>query len=151
VKVDTLEGMVTVPTAAVQRGPAGTFVWVVGAESAAVVRPVETGLQTEALTVVAKGLEAGEQVVTTGFARISEGARLVVRDAPVTAPVGFAPPARAKGEKGGNRGEKGKRRREGEGAAVRPAAPADAASAASATIAPAPDSTGSVARPGATP
>jgi multidrug efflux system membrane fusion protein len=106
IKVDTLEAVVAVPTAAVQRGPAGTFVWVVGAESAATVRPVETGLVTETVAVIAKGLEPGEQVVTTGFARISEGARLVVRDAPVEVAPTFAPPARGKGSGGG----KGKRR-----------------------------------------
>lgn len=148
IKVDTLEGTVSVPTAAVQRGPAGTFVWFVGADSTAVVRPVETGLQTETLTVIAKGLEPGEQVVTSGFARISDGARLAVRDAPATAPIPFAPPPRAKEGKG-KRDEKGKRRREGEGAALKPATPPD--TAATATIAPAPDKTGSVARPGATP
>ncbi|MGE3916219.1 MAG: efflux RND transporter periplasmic adaptor subunit [Hyphomicrobiaceae bacterium] len=140
VKVDTLDSVVTVPTAAVQRGPAGTFVWVVDGESKAKVRPVETGLTTEVVAVVAKGVEPGEQVVTTGFARISEGARLVVRDAPAAAPVAFAPPAKARGGKGGNRGEKGKRRREGEAAqsgsgsgATGTAAPASAAPASAAT------------------
>lgn len=112
INVDTLEGVVAVPTAAVQRGPAGTFVWLVGAGNSATVRPVETGLATEMSTVITKGLDGGEQVVTTGFARISDGARLIVRDAPAAAPVGFVPPPRAKGERG-NRGEKGKRRREG--------------------------------------
>lgn len=153
IKVDTLADKVAVPTVAVQRGPAGTFVWLVDADSNAVVRPVETGLQTEALTVIAKGLEGGEQVVTTGFARVSDGARLEVRDAPATAPVGFAPPPRAKGGKGGKNGEKGKRRREGAGAEAdaKSGSASDAASAASATIVPAPGSTGSVTRPSATP
>ncbi len=112
VEVDTLRQVVTVPTAAVQRGPAGTFVWAVGADSSARIVPVETGLQTELLAVVTKGLEGEEQVVTTGFARISEGARLVVRDAPASAPVSYAPPAR--GRRDGKSGEKGKRRPAGE-------------------------------------
>ncbi|MFV0295106.1 MAG: efflux RND transporter periplasmic adaptor subunit [Hyphomicrobiaceae bacterium] len=103
VTVSVLERVTAVPTAAVQRGPAGTFVWLVGADNKAVVRPVEAGLQTETLTVIKKGLNAGDQVVTTGFARISEGARLVIRDAPAAAPVSFAPPPRAK--RGGNRGK----------------------------------------------
>ncbi|MEZ5853699.1 MAG: efflux RND transporter periplasmic adaptor subunit [Hyphomicrobiaceae bacterium] len=122
VKVDILDDVIAVPAAAVQRGPAGTFVWVVGPENAAVVRPVETGLQTETLAVIKAGLKAGEQVVTTGFARISEGARLVIRDAPATAPVNFVPPARAKrGAKrqGGKGGESGKQR-EGAAAAGQP-------------------------------
>jgi multidrug efflux system membrane fusion protein len=106
VTIDQLENVIAVPTAAVQRGPAGTFVWVVGAENVATVKPVQIGLQTETLAVVTQGIEAGAQVVTTGFARISEGARLVVRDAPVVAPVGFvAPPRARRGGRGGNRGE----------------------------------------------
>lgn len=117
VRVDTLAGVLAIPAPAVQRGPAGTFVWVVGANKEAVVRPVEVGLTTEAVAVVTKGLEPGEQVVTTGFARISEGARLIVREAPASAPVGFAPPARARGGEGGTKGgEKGQRRRQREGA-----------------------------------
>ncbi len=118
VRVDTLENALGVPASAIQRGPAGTFVWVVGPAQEAVVRPVTLGLQTETVAVVTKGLEPGEQVVTTGFARISEGAKLVVRDAPAAAPATFAPPARAKGGKGegGQGGEKGKRRRQQEGA-----------------------------------
>ena len=120
--------------AQVQRGPAGTFVWLVGAESAAMVRPVETGLTTETVAVITKGLEAGEQVVTTGFARISDGARLIVRDAPASTPVGFVPPPRAKrGEKGDGGGEKGKRRREREGTEGRPAADAPSASSTAVT------------------
>lgn len=114
VRVDTLEAVMAIPAAAVQRGPAGTFAWVVGAGGEATVRPIETGLTTEMLAVVTKGLEGGEQVVTTGFARISEGAKLIVREAPVAAPVGFAPPAKARGDAGGKGGEKGKRRRERE-------------------------------------
>ncbi|MEZ5817772.1 MAG: efflux RND transporter periplasmic adaptor subunit [Hyphomicrobiaceae bacterium] len=112
VRVDTLENVVAVPTAAVQRGPAGTFVWVVGEGSAATIRPIETRLTTEQLAVVAKGLEAGDQVVTSGFARIAEGARLIVRDAPVTTPVGFAPPPRAKRGQGRSGRDKGERRKE---------------------------------------
>lgn len=116
VKVATLDNVVSVPTAAIQRGPAGTFVWIVGPQDAAIVRPVETGLTTETISVVTKGLEVGEQVVTTGFARISEGARLVVRDAPAAAPVAFVPPPKSKrGSRAGN----GKRREQaGQGAAM---------------------------------
>jgi len=106
IRVDTLQSVVAVPTVAIQRGPAGTFVWVVGENGAATIRPVETGLTTETLAVVTKGLDAGTQVVTTGFARISEGARLAVQDAPVSTPVGFAPPPRAKRGKRGEGGER---------------------------------------------
>ena len=108
VKVDTLEGVIALPTAAVQRGPAGTFVWIVGAQGKATVRPVKTGLATETQTVITEGISVGEQAVTTGFARISEGARLIVRDAPAAAPAVFARPRRTRR---GRRGGRGGRRR----------------------------------------
>ncbi len=137
VRVDTLPDVIAVPTAAVQRGPAGTFVWVVGAEGAATVRPIETGLQTETLAVVTKGLDGGEQVVTTGFARISEGARLDVRDAPVATPVGFAPPPKARRGGRGERGGDGKGQRRRDRARDGEARPGPAAPAAEAPAAPA--------------
>ncbi|MDX2158567.1 MAG: efflux RND transporter periplasmic adaptor subunit [Hyphomicrobiaceae bacterium] len=137
VTVDRLDDVVAVPTAAVQRGPAGTFVWVVGPESTATVRPVETGLQTETLAVVKTGLQGGEQIVTTGFARISEGARLVVREAPVEAPVGYAAPARIKGGgkgKGRREATEGKPGEQGGGAARGAAAPGTGSGAAKGAV-----------------
>lgn len=125
IRVDTLQNVVAVPTVAIQRGPAGTFVWVVGEDGAAAIRPVETGLTTEKVAVVTKGLEAGAQVVTTGFARISEGAKLAVQDAPVSTPVSFAPPPRAKrgkGSGGGRQGEGKQHRRDRDGSPSRPTA-----------------------------
>ena len=73
--VDTLRNVVAAPTPAVQRGPTGPFVYVV-ADGAAAVRAVTLGLQTEALSVITGGLEGTEQVVTTGFTRLKDGAKV---------------------------------------------------------------------------
>jgi|1186.fasta_scaffold06906_2 multidrug efflux system membrane fusion protein len=77
----TLKQVVVAPTAAVQRGPSGTFVYVVQPDNKVAVRPVTVSQQDEAQAVVAKGLEAGERVVTTGFARLTAGAAVAVIDA----------------------------------------------------------------------
>ena len=79
--IDTQRQVVVVPTAAVQRGPIGTFVYVVQQDSSAAVRPVTVTQQDEIQTVVGRGLEAGERVVTTGFARLSVGTKVVVTNA----------------------------------------------------------------------
>jgi multidrug efflux system membrane fusion protein len=71
--IDTLRQVVVVPTAAVQRGPTGTFVFIVGEESKVSIRPVAVAQQDDTRAVIAKGLEAGERVVTTGFARLAAG------------------------------------------------------------------------------
>jgi len=73
-KIDTLRQVVVIPTGAVQRGPDGTFVYVIDADNKAVVRKITVRRQEETETVVARGLEPGERVVTTGFARLTDGA-----------------------------------------------------------------------------
>ena len=77
--VETLQQVVTVPTAAVQRGPNGTFVYVVDAESKVAVRPITVAQQDDARAVISDGLKDQEQVVTTGFTRLSNGTRVRVQ------------------------------------------------------------------------
>jgi multidrug efflux system membrane fusion protein len=76
--VDTLQHVVVVPTAAVQRGPNGPFVFVVRNDNVAVMRPVTISQQDENQTVVATGLQAGERVATTSFNQLTDGRRVAV-------------------------------------------------------------------------
>ena len=66
----------TVPADAVQQGPQGAFIYVVGGGKAEV-RPVQTGQQRRDVAIVAKGLNAGETVVTQGQYRLTAGAAVV--------------------------------------------------------------------------
>ncbi len=77
VLLDTRGNAVVVPSAAVQRGPQGLFVWTVTAKNLAEPRPIEIGPTYEGLTVVASGLSGGERIVTDGQYKLQ-------RDAPVT-------------------------------------------------------------------
>ncbi len=74
--VDTLKGVVVVPNAAVQIGPSGSFVYVVGADNTVSVRKLTTGPSDATRIVVASGLKAGEQVVVDGVDRLRDGARV---------------------------------------------------------------------------
>ena len=76
--VDTLKQVVVVPTGAVQRGPNGTFVYVVKDNGTVTVRPITVQKQDETQTVVSKGLEPPERVVTTGFVRLTEGSKVAI-------------------------------------------------------------------------
>ena len=67
---------VTVPVAAIQHGPDGLYVFVVGANSTVVSRPVSIGYQNQTVTVVTKGLDGGEQVVVAGQSRLQDGTRI---------------------------------------------------------------------------
>ena len=68
-----------VPTQAVSRGPEGTFVYVLAADSTVATRPVVVERAMDDITVLAGGLKAGETVVTDGQLRLSPGSRVVVR------------------------------------------------------------------------
>ena len=68
----------TVPTAAVQRGPDGAYLYAVGADDKAVRRPLKLGHADELVTVVANGVEAGERVVTDGAQRLTEGQKVAI-------------------------------------------------------------------------
>jgi len=78
VLIDTLKQVVVIPTPAVQRGPNGPFAYVVAADERVGLRPVTVGLQTETIAVIDKGITLSERVVTTGFARLKDGARVIV-------------------------------------------------------------------------
>src|SRR5207253_1363307 len=78
VLIDTMRQVVVVSTAAIQRGPNGTFVYVIKAEGTVTVRPVTLAQQNDLQSVVASGLQPGERVVTTGFARLTDGTAVSV-------------------------------------------------------------------------
>jgi len=110
--IDTLRNVITVPTAAVQRGPNGTFVYVVDGDKS-VVRNVTVAQQDDVRAVITDGLQANAQVITTGFARLTDGGRVTVSSGEEGAPaVSKGPPgARPPGAPKGPRpdGEKKKR------------------------------------------
>jgi multidrug efflux system membrane fusion protein len=102
-RVRTFKDALVVPTAAVQYGSRGTYVYLIGDEEKAKVRDVVVGPSDGATQSIAKGLEVGERVIVEGVDRLREG-RVVVA-------VGDTPAPSAKGEKGekGKSGEKSKK------------------------------------------
>ncbi len=77
-KIGTLQNAVVVPTAAVQMGNEGHFVWVVDNDKKVSKHIVTTGSQDSQQTVVTAGISAGENVVTDGIDRLTEGATVEV-------------------------------------------------------------------------
>jgi membrane fusion protein, multidrug efflux system len=107
--VETMKQVVVIPTAALQRGPNGTFIYVVNDDQTVTVRPVTVALQDDTQAVVSAGLKEQERVVTTGFARISDGTQVAVSNAEDT-PVPTAatePSRRGGGRRSGGGGGKG--------------------------------------------
>jgi membrane fusion protein, multidrug efflux system len=70
------KGALVIPAVAVQRGPQGTFVYVVADDLKAAVRPVELDSIQGETAVVSKGLNPGERVVVEGQSQLRPGARV---------------------------------------------------------------------------
>ena len=76
--VDTLREVVIVPTAAIQRGPQGAFVYIVKADATVELRPIELEATDGDETAVKKGLQGGETVVTDGLEKLRPGAKVAL-------------------------------------------------------------------------
>ncbi|OLB99493.1 MAG: efflux transporter periplasmic adaptor subunit [Actinobacteria bacterium 13_2_20CM_2_66_6] len=75
------KGAVVVPATAVQRGPEGTFVYVVGPDQTVQPRPVEIDQTQGDLAVVARGLSPNDVVVADGASALRPGAKVLPRPA----------------------------------------------------------------------
>jgi len=76
--VETRPDTLTVPTAAIQRGPQGLYAWMVAANDVVEMRPLEVGPTSGDLTIVSSGLKDGDRVVVEGHYKLQTGARVSV-------------------------------------------------------------------------
>ena len=111
-KVETLSKALVIPTSAVQRGPMGTFSYVIGEGDVVSAKPVTVTQQNEHDAVIASGLSPADRVVTTGFANLSDGSKVIVGRAEQTPSADLAPRKRTKGSQG--KGEKKDHTKDGE-------------------------------------
>jgi multidrug efflux system membrane fusion protein len=118
-KVETLPKALVIPTSAAQRGPAGTFSYVIGDDDIVTAKPITVTQQNETDAVIASGLSPSDRVVTTGFANLSDGAKVIVGKDDQTPSADLAPRKRqnrgaqtgqgkeGQGERRGKKGESG--------------------------------------------
>jgi multidrug efflux system membrane fusion protein len=78
--VDTRHNAIVAPSAAVQRGPNSTFVYVVNSDEKAELRNVVIGETEGAETIVTSGLVAGEVVVTDGVEKLQHDTKVTTGD-----------------------------------------------------------------------
>lgn len=94
--VDTHNNVTVMPTAGVQRGVPGTFVYLVNADNTVSVRKVGLGVTDGDRVEVSSGLNPGDRVVIDGADKLRDGAKIVLRaessqsgiPAPATQPAG---------------------------------------------------------------
>ncbi|HEX9212004.1 MAG TPA: efflux RND transporter periplasmic adaptor subunit [Bradyrhizobium sp.] len=99
-KVETLMQALVVPTSAVQRGPIGTFAYVIGEGDVVSAKPVTVTQQNEHDAVIASGLSPNDRVVTTGFANLSDGSKVIVGRDEQTPSADLAPRKRTRAPDG---------------------------------------------------
>ena len=76
-------GAIVVPSAAVQTGPQGQYVFVVTKDRTVDMRTVTIARTAGTETVIKEGVKAGETVVTDGQLRLVPGSRINVKEGPV--------------------------------------------------------------------
>ncbi len=72
-------GAIVVPSAAVQAGQQGEYVFVVKPDKTVELRPIEVARATGTDTVIGRGVQVGETVVTDGQLRLVPGSRISVK------------------------------------------------------------------------
>jgi multidrug efflux system membrane fusion protein len=101
--LDVMHEIILIPSAAVQRGTQGTFVYVVKDDQSVTVRTVKLGPTEGEIAAIESGLSAGEIVVVDGTDKLREGAKVEISERNAAA----AP-------SGGETPKHGKRRRDGD-------------------------------------
>jgi len=74
--VETRKDAIVVPTVAIQHGPQGTYVYGVGPDKTAQMKPVTLAFTTGEMAVIGKGLDGGEQVIVEGQNQVRPGGRV---------------------------------------------------------------------------
>jgi len=91
------------PTAAIQRGAPGAYVYVINADNTVSVRQVSTGPVDGNITAINSGLSAGERVVIDGTDRLRDGLKVTVagENGPAAGPAAASGAASGKDQSSG--------------------------------------------------
>jgi membrane fusion protein, multidrug efflux system len=77
--LDTHKDVTTMPTAGVQRGVPGTFVYLINADSTVSVRPIKLGVTDGDIVEVSSGLAPGDRIVIDGADKLRDGSKINLR------------------------------------------------------------------------
>ena len=106
------KNVTVVPTPAIQRGPDGPFVFVLQPDQTVHLQKITVGRQTEARSTVTAGLTPPVQVITTGFTRLTDGAKVAVSEATAAADAPAAAPTTPDGDDKPDQSKRHHRRRD---------------------------------------
>lgn len=89
--LETRKNSTVIPTAAILRGPQGTFVYAVNSDKTVQDKPVTVALTQGDVTVITDGLNPGETVVTDGQDKLQRGSSIEPRTVPPATGLGVGP------------------------------------------------------------
>jgi multidrug efflux system membrane fusion protein len=72
----TRKGAIVIPSSVVQRGPQGTYAYVIKPDKAVEMRPIKVAQTEASVALIDNGLKAGEQVVVDGQYKLQPGSRV---------------------------------------------------------------------------
>ncbi|MGL5389497.1 MAG: MdtA/MuxA family multidrug efflux RND transporter periplasmic adaptor subunit [Serratia sp. (in: enterobacteria)] len=101
-KVATLQNAVVIPTAALQMGNEGNFVWILNADNKVSKHLVTAGIQDSKQVVISAGINVGDRVVTDGIDRLTDGMQVEVVAPHSTAATSTTEPPKHRGKPQGN-------------------------------------------------
>jgi multidrug efflux system membrane fusion protein len=87
--VNMLHDVILVPSPAVQRNAQGAYVYVIGPDQKASMRPIKDGTTDGTVTAV-EGVKTGETVATDGFDKLQDGVKVKLRTGSGGAPAAAA-------------------------------------------------------------
>jgi membrane fusion protein, multidrug efflux system len=79
--LETRKNSTTVPAAAIQRGPQGTYIFVVKSDNTVDVRDVTVSFTQDNVSVIASGIAPSDVVVTDGQDKLQQGSKIETRPA----------------------------------------------------------------------
>ena len=85
VQVGFKKNAIVAPTASLQRGPNGLFVWIATSEMRASMAPIEAGPAYDGLTVAQNGLKEGDLIIVSNQYRLQPNVRVELNAPPVAA------------------------------------------------------------------
>lgn len=77
-QIETLQNAVVIPTAALQMGNEGHYVWVLSDDDTVAKHLVTVGIQDSQQVVIESGLSANTKVITDGVDKLTDGAKVEV-------------------------------------------------------------------------
>jgi multidrug efflux system membrane fusion protein len=94
VLIKTLHDVATAPSAAIQQGAPGSYVYIVNKDNTVSVRPVKVGATDKGMVEIVSGLNPGDRVVIDGTDRLADGTRVTI---PADGPAKAADPVKGEG------------------------------------------------------